>query len=1399
MSQQIINVGEAANDGTGEPLRSAFTAVNNNFDQVWAAGPVGSQIVISNNVISTTETNLDLVLHANGIGNITVYNSIVPWTDSVYDLGSADNQFDTVWARYYRGNAALMSGLPEVPNLSAITTDLIPNANLAYDIGSGTQRWDTVYAGNGDFSSNVIVRGNLTVMGNVIEMGNAVTDSLTLHLANSAANVAEANGAGIVVGADSNIATILYDATSNIWQSNLGVSVGNIIIQGDDIFDLAGLAITNGDLTHGTTSGLNIVSNGSDNTTVLYNTYGNIAIFASSTGANVYTFNFNKDGNASMPGNVSVAANVRANYFIGNGSLLTGLPAGYANSNVVAYGETGWSGNILPSGNAVYSLGSSTQQWSDLYVSNATIYMNNIPLSMTSGNVLTINGEPILSNDSNTAITTSGNITANYFIGDGSQLTGISTASTGNLNLSGTTIAISAGATETQIDISPNGQGWTYLQLPNDATANIANVRLHNDAGNIQLSTGDFSTGSNVYNWYFANNGQLITPDGTIIGAVEGANTFGFYNSNANTEFLLEAGSTVWSFNGATGSIKFPTLTVDLHNGGNQLAQTLQFGDASQQVVITGPTPDVDNNAQRLIIQGQRGNGVGEGGDVYVWAGDADTNGGDIKIYAGDADNASSGAGGYVNLDGGTGFDGGGSIGITGGYSPGGYGGSVNLTAGNGNGAGVVNISGGQSGGAGQDGGYVNIQGGYGQNNGGAVTIQGGLSALGLANYGNVNINAGASSWVFDNTGNLALPGELLAHRIITFTDGESISADHDLLIISGGANGVARIDLNTGVNSVSILAGANSWSFNESGDVILPGGTGYINSAANTITMYSDAGETNGMLFYDGGAEVYASGDFAIFSDNANNGNIWRFYANATLQVPGNIDAALASPAPTLNGFAFNGSNITTSGNITLSGGDINNVGAVYAGGNVEANYFIGNGSQLTGLPAGYSNTDVATFLASYGSNTISTTGNITGGNILTTGRVGAGTATPAFNLDAVDNVAGLGRFSFTNPNAGMTQTDVRVGAGTNSNDVFIGIQNGNTFIDDRSANGLISIQRSGIEKVSINSNGNISAVGNISGSYILGNGSQLTGLPASYTDSNVTTLLASFGSNTITTTGNVSVGNITAANLGNISSLNLNGNASQVLYGNGVFAAVAGSSYSDSNVATFLAAYGSNTISTTGNITAGNLIGNISITGNVTGTSPNVTLVAGSYSYTFDNTGVLTLPAPSAGNEGAEIQFTQAANSTLSGNTVNIDQYVDLIRFFESGGTNRGLVIDIANAPAVTNAVAIGYRDVPQITLSANVTANSTNAGQHFYSTTAGNLQVTIPDNANVAFPTGATLTIVMNAAGNVIVAQGTGVSLYMAGSSTTGNRTVGAYGLASVMKVATNTWVISGTGVY
>ena len=78
MTQQIIDVGPLPNDGQGDPLRTAFQITNDNFSNIWAAGPVDSQVVISNNVISTNQINLDLVLQGNGVGTVTLDSTTVP-------------------------------------------------------------------------------------------------------------------------------------------------------------------------------------------------------------------------------------------------------------------------------------------------------------------------------------------------------------------------------------------------------------------------------------------------------------------------------------------------------------------------------------------------------------------------------------------------------------------------------------------------------------------------------------------------------------------------------------------------------------------------------------------------------------------------------------------------------------------------------------------------------------------------------------------------------------------------------------------------------------------------------------------------------------------------------------------------------------------------------------------------------------------------------------------------------------------------------------------------------------------------------------------------------------------------------------------------------------------------
>ena len=54
---------------------------------------------------------------------------------------------------------------------------------------------------------------------------------------------------------------------------------------------------------------------------------------------------------------------------------------------------------------------------------------------------------------------------------------------------------------------------------------------------------------------------------------------------------------------------------------------------------------------------------------------------------------------------------------------------------------------------------------------------------------------------------------------------------------------------------------------------------------------------------------------------------------------------------------------------------------GVISATGNIAGSYFIGNGSQLTGLPSTYGNAEMVANLAALGSNPVSTTGYVTGG----------------------------------------------------------------------------------------------------------------------------------------------------------------------------------------------------------------------------------------------------------------------------------------------------------------------------------------------------------------------------------------------------------------------------------
>ena len=149
---------------------------------------------------------------------------------------------------------------------------------------------------------------------------------------------------------------------------------------------------------------------------------------------------------------VSATGNITGQYFIGNGSQLTGIVAEagaaivYGTSNVsiggpnanVTVGVDGTpnvavftaqglsvTGNIIPATSNTFSIGNSTNWWANIWVSGNTLYLGGVPLGISAGNVLTVDGQEVVSSNTTISISTTGNITANNFSGNGASLTSV--------------------------------------------------------------------------------------------------------------------------------------------------------------------------------------------------------------------------------------------------------------------------------------------------------------------------------------------------------------------------------------------------------------------------------------------------------------------------------------------------------------------------------------------------------------------------------------------------------------------------------------------------------------------------------------------------------------------------------------------------------------------------------------------------------------------------------------------------------------------------------------------------------------------------------------------------------------------------------------------------------------
>jgi hypothetical protein len=175
-------------------------------------------------------------------------------------------------------------------------------------------------------------------------------------------------------------------------------------------------------------------------------------------------------------------------------------------------------------------------------------------------------------------------------------------------------------------------------------------------------------------------------------------------------------------------------------------------------------------------------------------------------------------------------------------------------------------------------------------------------------------------------------------------------------------------------------------------------------------------------------------------------------------------------------------------------------------------------------------------------------------------------------------------------------------------------------------------------------------------------------------------------------------------------------------------------------------------------------------------TPSSGTVTNLTGTASININGTVGATTP-----NTGAFTTLT--ANSTTASTSTTTGAAI------VTGGLGVGGRINAGGLIADSNG---NVRTIPQNAQTGAYTLVATDTGKHISITTGG---ITVP--ASV-FSTGDVVTIFNNSTSNQTITQGSSATVRLAGTTTTGNRTLAGYGVCTVLCVASNTFVISGGGI-
>ena len=492
-----------------------------------------------------------------------------------------------------------ISPLQENPTVlfNRITTDLLDiNDNYIASFNGENIVFSPAGTGSIDLLANTNIAGDLYVSGNITVDGDLSTISNLVigDQSTDTVSIVAKFGTGLRPTED---ATYDLGEEGFQWRDLYGtvVSVDDDFAVGNfSISPLGNISVPSGSITiipadpnptvffeEINTSDLNFNGN------VISSIDGqDIVLFASGTGTIDLNGNTNTTGDLFVSNNLIVDNDllVPENLTLGNG----------VDTEIIV--NASMDGDLIPSADITYDVGSSSFRWSTIYVDNAYIDQTSTVANFTlsdNGNISVASGSITIKSAVDAQfeqiITSSFNIDGNVIQSVNDQNIIFDPSGTGTVDLNGNTnVSGDVGVTDNLlVNNNVNIIGDVTL---GDSTTTIINAKLQNnlipdtdiayDIGSSNLrwksifsNTASVSTLLSVADFDISNQGNITNDTGSIIVDILGTNPTAFFNRIENSDLFFD-GNLISSFDDAD-------IILDTSGTGsiNLLANTKLFGD----------------------------------------------------------------------------------------------------------------------------------------------------------------------------------------------------------------------------------------------------------------------------------------------------------------------------------------------------------------------------------------------------------------------------------------------------------------------------------------------------------------------------------------------------------------------------------------------------------------------------------------------------------------------------------------------------------------------------------------------------------------------------------------------------------------------------------------------------